>query len=316
MQQLQRISNDELVNRTVRLATAERSGQVDLLRCLGEIDERKLFLELGYSSLWDFCRRALKFSESVSQQRIIVARAARKHPEILTRLGDGSLSLCAAADLVPRLTAANAMDLFEAASGKSRREVQKLVAVDGKKAPERDLIRKVAGPSEVTPDLDLGTIGVNRESKHRVAFTASGDVVAKLEKLQALLGDASLEEVFDKAADLLLAKIDPAQRQARREARAQAKPKAAGPKKRVTTPRRPPAELRDRVLVEAGRRCEFVSASGTRCAETKHLSIDHVRPYALGGTSTDQSNLRCLCMAHNLHLGRKTFGTIRSRHTS
>lgn len=306
MIELNQMTDKDLIDAAVRLAGVERAGQVELLRYLGEIDQRKLFLELGYGSLWDFCRRALQFSESVSQQRILVARAAIKHREILERLGDGSLSLCTAADLARSLSAENAGDLFRAAAGKSRREVQALVAVDGTKAPRRDVIRKVSGPADTTPDLDLRRVGRVEESKHRVAFTASSAVVAKLEELQALLGDAALEEVVDRATDLLLAKVDPAQRQERREARAAAKrPEAKKP--RVVNPRRPGAALRDKVLNDSGQRCEFVSPRGVRCAETRHLSIDHIRPFALGGTSIDQSNLRCLCIAHNLHQARKSF---------
>jgi 5-methylcytosine-specific restriction endonuclease McrA len=37
------------------------------------------------------------------------------------------------------------------------------------------------------------------------------------------------------------------------------------------------------------------------------LQIDHIKPYALGGTH-DPENLRVLCAAHNQHEARKTFG--------
>jgi hypothetical protein len=55
-------------------------------------------------------------------------------------------------------------------------------------------------------------------------------------------------------------------------------------------------------------RCTFVSTSGLRCSATRYLTIDHIRPYALGGRSNDKSNLRCYCMAHNLNAARKSFG--------
>ena len=55
-------------------------------------------------------------------------------------------------------------------------------------------------------------------------------------------------------------------------------------------------------------RCTFVSKAGIRCSETRYLTIDHIRPYALGGRSNDKENLRCYCQAHNLNAGRQTFG--------
>ncbi len=110
----------------------------------GQQDGYQLYLGQGYSSLWDYCRRALHFSESISQQRIVVARAARLYPDLLALLGDGRLT--------------------------------------------------------------------------------------------------------------------------------------------------------------------HISPEGVRCNETRFLTIDHIQPYALGGTSTDQSNLRSMCNSHNGYLGRLVFG--------
>ena len=162
---------------------------------------------------------------------------------------------------------------------------------------------------------------------HRVSFTAPDDVVKKLDRLKELMGDATYAEVIGKAAELLLEKVDPIRRDKRRQARAQAKAEAkananvddrakanAAPKanasaiKAKVMPRRPPIALRDRVLAAAATQCEFVAKDGVRCTETRFLSIDHIRPFALGGTSTDQRNLRCLCQAHNLFLARRSFG--------
>ncbi len=340
MGELKNLTDKDLVEWILRLADSERAGQVELLRYLGELAERKLFLGLGYSSMWDYCRRALKFSESMSQQRILVARAARRHPAILEMLGDGRLTLSTAADLVPGLESPAAESLLQTAAGKSRREVQALTGGIGK-VIERDVIRRVGAVKvlplveEKTFDSSLSTDAsaatapgrVEPAPRLRVAFTASCEVVAKLQRLQGLLGDAALEEVVEKAADLLLKKVDPAMRAARREvAKAEkttAKSDKASPSKGASTlpkrvpaaktpkntpPRRPPVALRDEVLVDAGQQCEYVGPDRVRCTETRYLSIDHVRPYALGGTSIDQRNLRCLCLAHNMHLGRITFG--------
>ncbi|MBI1861063.1 MAG: HNH endonuclease [Deltaproteobacteria bacterium] len=56
-----------------------------------------------------------------------------------------------------------------------------------------------------------------------------------------------------------------------------------------------------------GYRCGYVGPSGVRCNQTAHLQIDHVRPYAMGGSSRDLDNLRVLCRAHNLAKARLDF---------
>lgn len=316
MRTIQGLSDNELVANLAALAKGDREANVEIVRHLAEMDARKLHLGMGYSSMWAYCREALKFSESVSHQRIAVARASKKHPDILDMLSDGRLSLCTAADLAPRLEQ-EGKGLLERAAGRSRKEVQAMAGVPV--TAKRDVIRRAPAakpglgliesktPTQVRPPTPVGQPPA---TKARVAFSASDDVVAKLEKLQQLMGDASLEEVIGKAADLLLAKVDPQCREARRESRKTAKAKRSPKAKAVAKimPRRPSVALRDQVLVAAGRRCEYVSSSGLRCAETRHLEIDHIQPYALGGTSTDQSNLRCLCRAHNQHLGRASFG--------
>ncbi len=68
----------------------------------------------------------------------------------------------------------------------------------------------------------------------------------------------------------------------------------------------PPA-TRDAVILRDGERCTFVSASGQRCQATHDLQIDHVVPFALGG-SHDPENLRVLCGAHNRRRAELTFG--------
>ncbi len=47
--------------------------------------------------------------------------------------------------------------------------------------------------------------------------------------------------------------------------------------------------------------CTYTSSSGTRCNQTAHLQVDHIRPYGLGGSSKDINNLRLLCRTHNLY---------------
>ncbi|MBI1859611.1 MAG: HNH endonuclease [Deltaproteobacteria bacterium] len=62
-------------------------------------------------------------------------------------------------------------------------------------------------------------------------------------------------------------------------------------------------EVRDRDAYQ----CSYVGPNGVRCNQTAHLQIDHIRPYALGGSSRDLANLRLLCRAHNLAKARLDF---------
>ena len=54
---LRTLTDLELLSRTERLARVERAATIRLLHHLNEIARRKLYLELGCSSLYDYCVR-------------------------------------------------------------------------------------------------------------------------------------------------------------------------------------------------------------------------------------------------------------------
>ncbi len=66
-------------------------------------------------------------------------------------------------------------------------------------------------------------------------------------------------------------------------------------------------QLRQQVKAAAQHRCSYRAASGIQCNQTAHLEIDHIRPWAKGGSSRDLRNLRVLCKAHNLLAARRDF---------
>jgi hypothetical protein len=71
--------------------------------------------------------------------------------------------------------------------------------------------------------------------------------------------------------------------------------------------RRVPTATARELKLKAGYQCEYVSARGIRCSQTSHLEVDHIRPYAFGGSSKERENLRFLCKVHNLYMARLYF---------
>jgi 5-methylcytosine-specific restriction endonuclease McrA len=71
--------------------------------------------------------------------------------------------------------------------------------------------------------------------------------------------------------------------------------------------RRIPAATRDAVFARDKGRCTYVGSNGERCAATHYLQIDHVIPYARGGTNV-LGNLRLLCERHNKKEAERTLG--------
>jgi len=93
-----------------------------LLVHLGEIDERKLYLDWSFSSMFAFCVGELGFSEDVACNRIDIARAARRMPVILEALRSGQVHLAGLRLLAPHLTTENQEKVLAEAAGKSKRQ--------------------------------------------------------------------------------------------------------------------------------------------------------------------------------------------------
>jgi 5-methylcytosine-specific restriction endonuclease McrA len=62
------------------------------------------------------------------------------------------------------------------------------------------------------------------------------------------------------------------------------------------------------VFARDGGRCTFTAKDGTKCQSTRGVQIDHIVPYAAGGTH-DPANLRLLCAAHNRRAAEMTLGS-------
>lgn len=328
------LTDAELENRLKRLVAIERRALSWLLAHLGEFDRRRLHAGKGHPSLFSYCTRVLGYSEQAAYKRIQAARAARAHPSLLPSLAAGEVTLTALVILAPHLRTDNLERLVAQARGRPTREIERLVAAIAPREDAADCLRLLPGQAvpEVTTSHSAGdtreSSGTPRpviqhppalpprgeiaplsERRHLFRFSASTPFRTKFERSRDVLGSASMERVFEAALDALLDVRDPERRLARRRARGlepeERKARENGERGRT---RRIPIAIRDAVWTRDGGRCTFTAPDGSRCPATRHLEIDHVLPYALGGTSDDAANLRLLCRTHNLLEAEKAFG--------
>ena len=86
-----------LLEQTRMLARHEQALQLSVLDHLREIDARRLYLRLGFSSLFDYSVRELHYTEAAAWRRIKAMRLCRETRGVRERLQDGSLNLSNAA---------------------------------------------------------------------------------------------------------------------------------------------------------------------------------------------------------------------------
>ena len=93
------LSDRALLRATSTLVRHERHLQGAVIDHLAEIDARRLFLQRGCSSLFDYAVRELGYSDAAAGRRIGAVRLCADQPDARERLRDGSLTLSAAAEL-------------------------------------------------------------------------------------------------------------------------------------------------------------------------------------------------------------------------
>jgi hypothetical protein len=342
------LSDRELLARMRILAGREREAIADLVAHLAELDRRpSLFAAMGCGSLFGYCTQILRLSEDAACNRIDAARACRRFPMILDLLASGAMTLTSVRLLGKLLTPANHEAVLAQASGRTRHEIEALVA---ELAPRPDVVPSVRKlptrsaptappPAQATMGMAPGpvesvapppppapvsrpVVRASAPERYRVQFTIGEETHGKLRRLQALLrreipsGDPAA--IFDRAITLLLDKVE------RKKLGAPAKPRTSpairpGTDRHKGTPldgrlrtpmtssRYVPRPARRGSWERDGRTCAFVSEDGRRCTEEAYIQFHHLDAHALGGLPTLE-NMSLRCWRHNQYEAERVFG--------
>ena len=232
---LNHLSDDELMASLHGLCVDARRLDARVVVHLVEVEERRLHLRAACSSLFDFCVRRLRMSEGAAFRRIAAARLVRRFPSLLGHLESGAVHLSTLVMLREHLTESNVEELVAATSGKTKREVEELLA---RRAPRADVpatIRKLPSPS--APAASPGALFDNAgeaghaneaassvaprsparieplsESRYKLQLTVSGELREKLERARDLMRhrnpSGDLAVVVEQALDALVEKLE------------------------------------------------------------------------------------------------------------
>ena len=329
------LSDPDLLARLEALARDERRASVELIAHLAVLDTRPLLYAAdGYGSLFNYCTQALLLSEDAACNRIEAARACRRFPRILELLASGALSLSTVRMLGKHLTVENHWAVLARAQGRTRREIEGLVAELAPRPDVASTVRKLQEPkresapatlpltpaapaaavaSSMAPPAPRPVVEPLAPQRYRVQFTIGEETQEKLRRLQTLLrreipdGDPAV--IFDRAVSLLLEQVE--KKKLGKTARPRPPVIRPGTDKYASDgpmpPRDPPNAVRRYVWERDGGRCAFVSRTGRRCTELAFLEFHHSQPYALRGEAMED-NIALRCWRHNQYEAWVVFG--------
>ncbi len=268
---------ENLLHSTEVLVKNEKAFTFKIIKNLCEIDKQKLYVELGYNSLFTYCRDHLKYSDQEATLRVNAVRLIKHNRLAEIKLEKNELSLTVASDLFvnmkkynecneTKLTVEEKNSLIAKTCNESSRVAKKIIQQELKLVPE-----------------------VKTELKLKKA------TAERLEKLKEKLGIQDIDLFLN---HLMQEKEDSLKKEETTRAQLSQAPKKS---------RYIPVQTKRKLFKEAHYQCEFRNSNGTRCSSRVHLQVEHIEPYSLGG-SNQRENLKILCQTHNHYNAIKIFG--------
>ncbi len=329
------LTSHPLHEKALLLAQDYRRVEVSLIEVLMQIQLGRVFEQLGYTSLYQYCVSALKLSEAQALALIAVARKSQEVPALKQKLEAGEIHLSNARRIVPLLTPANQDEWLRKAATHTQRELEREIA---KVNPLATTVFERVKP--IAAERSELRVGISLELEKML------EEVKDLES-QRCRKNITLEEALFALASTYLEKNDPLRRAERRvlgtkpavpqkgetvrNSRQSVRSETVGSQpvagraartqvfgvqplpgvrpvsvdSGVSVPAKKngrrvpiPAAILHQVHLRDGRRCTSICSNGRRCEHRRWLSVHHVLPVELGGQHLLE-NLVTLCESHH-----------------
>ena len=297
-----KMKNEDLLLAVRALVKEERRVTRAILEHINEVERRRLFAELGFSSIFDWLVKDLGYSESAAYRRMQAARVLRAVPEAAEKIESGALALTTLSK-VQTLIRADERRTGLKLSPEAKSEI--VAKVEGCSSRETEK-RLAAHFPEAVASRSNESVRELGDDSVQVSITLTREQFEKLKRVQELLSHknpgASTASVLEAAMDVFLERKDPLVRKV--SARVPRGDTASGSGLRRSVK----PSLRNAVFRQAHGQCEYQDVkTGRRCDSTKFLEVDHIWPRALGG-GNEPENLRALCRTHNQLMAERFFG--------
>ena len=311
---VKKMTDRQLLASTEKLVVEERRITLEVLQHLREIEVRRLFVDLGFDSMYKYCTQQLKYSEGETQRRLSSARLLRELPEIEAQIQNGDLN-------VTNLSAVQSFVRAEKIADKPltrQKKLEIIAAVENKSTRQvkTDLIKQSHQPALLADKFQMSGTALLPNTLTKFETSLTDENLELLQEfrnlyahdLQDLSNQSVLIYLLNKAVQFKKQKLGLIEKTSRKSNAPL--PSAANVSNTKKEQQRKPltAQVKRKVWKRANACCEHIDRhSKKRCSSKFALETDHILAVALGG-SNEINNLQLLCQAHNSRRSVKTFG--------
>ena len=308
---LKNLNKLELDQRIKSLASQERALLHDILLTIKEIDQRRLYLELGFPNIFAYLVEDVGYSGGSAQRRIDAARLLSEVPSLGKKIQSGEVKL-------------NQVSLIQKAAREVFKTTNKNVTADEKKEILENISNKTfeASQKEVAsyfdiPVIEATTKKIQVDDSVRVSLTLSKELADKIQQAQELLSHAlgtnDLVTYLEYLTDKVIKQKTATRNFKNTEVKSEFKPKACAESKTkpestatvaVNHAKQPIAKAdfssrTKKLILKQQQSCQHKDPnSGKQCGSRWFLQIDHKQSRWAGGNNILQ-NAQVLCAQHN-----------------
>ncbi len=327
---------EEIHHRAIQASQQFLHAESQLIEILQQVDQHRVYIEYGHSSLFHYVTQELKISESVAYNLITVSRKAREVPALKSAIQNQQITLSNARKLTPILNQTNQEHWISKAQTLSSRQLEKEIAREN---PKLATPEKVTYATAERVQLTLGLSEKDMLQLRRVQdllckarqspvtledtlvamteeFLTRKDPIKKAKRVIAKKG--SIPTPSDRSTDRIQSPV------ARQEVDSSSFKIKVQNEKTTSTLDHPlrgpssvaspsawpslnhtripiPAHITHQVWLRDEGRCTHLNHEGVRCRNTRYIEIHHIQPVASGGGNA-LTNLTTLCTSHHRHL--------------
>lgn len=314
------MTDNQLIGRVEYLVRRERELVECLIWHLQEIQDRKLYIQMGFTSLFECLVRHFKYSEAVAYSRISALKIISAVPAAADALNSGEVNLTTLS-----LTQSFIRKL-EKETGEKILPEQKIQYVESIKNKTTQEVKQILATVSPVSELPLDKVQYLDHKHAQLRATIDKTVLEKIDKLKSLISHESIDPSYN---DILNIALDTAIEAIKKKKGIKMPSKESTISKENNNPQNGkfPKEVPSVVQIEtkfetstqsfsiknsryisrdvkrlvlnrSNHQCEYIHSNGQRCTSKFQLQFDHIIAFSKGGSS-ELHNIQNLCRVHN-----------------